>query len=446
MEKNNHKKTMMRLAVILLLCLLLSGCSDSEAPKDEVVFSAGTVSPASSAKELTITLEPGETELLSGLPALEYADLSGSSCPGEISEWAAAHPEVEVKYTVNLPDGSVVDNDCQALDMSAFSGSEINAAADSLKYLPKLKTIELGTERSGLDLDTVGKVQEACPDAKIKYVFDLYGKETDFNNMRLNLSHIPVEDGGAAVMKAMDYMPNLTYVDMDTCGLSNEEMAAIRDAYPDIKVVWRVWFGDAYSVRTEAERILASKPSVGGMLASYNTEGLKYCTDVRFLDIGHNEGMDDISFIAYMPKLEVAVLAMNLVTDLSPLANCPNLEYLEIQTTPVSDLSPLKGLTKLHHLNICQTDVKDISPLFGMTELERLWLGGYVHISADQLEQMKAAAPNCEINTSAGDPTEGHWRYDSLEEGVYNFRYSMLRLQFGYEGKDFSFSWNDPLY
>ena len=188
--------------------------------------------------------------------------------------------------------------------------------------------------------------------AQVKYSFTLYGKEYSTEDTTINLSHIPVDDGGAAVKQAMAYMPNLSNLDMDSCGVSDEDMAAIRDAYPDVKVVWRIWFGDAYSVRTDVEKILASKPSHGGMLTRDNTQSLTYCTDVKYLDVGHNDALDDISFVAYMPKLEVAILAMDNWSDATPLASCHNLEYLERQTTLCTDLSPLSGLTNLRHLNV----------------------------------------------------------------------------------------------
>ena len=109
-------------------------------------------------------------------------------------------------------------------------------------------------------------------------------------------------------------------------------MEQIRDALPGVKVVWRIWFGQSYSVRTDVEKILASKPSAGGLLWDSDVQVLKYCTDVKYIDLGHNERITDISFAAYMPKLEVAIFAMNDIADISALANCPELEYLEIQT------------------------------------------------------------------------------------------------------------------
>lgn len=434
----------------LLLCIFLVGCSGGEAKPEPITFaSAPETEFAEDITELSIVLHSGETEILSRLPALEKADFSGSECVDEIYAWAEAHPEVEVIYTVTLPDGSVLDSKAKSADLSKMSGSDVRAAAEVLDCLPKLRSVELGRERSGLVWEDIDVLQQACENANIKYSFTLYGKEIELQNTLLNLSHIPVEDRGEAVRQVIPHMPNLTYVDMDSCGVSNEDMAKLRDEFPDVKIVWRIWFGSnlSYSVRTDAERILASKPSVAGFVDEYNGADLKYCTEVRFLDLGHNAPLADISFVKYMPKLEVAILAMGAWSDASPLASCTELEYLEMQTTRCTDLSPLSGLKNLRHLNIaCITNLTDISPLYSLTELERLWLGSNNMVPWEQVEEMQKAAPDCEIDASVyDDPTAGRWRYTA--DGTWNYRYYILRKQFGdYKNSAFAFTWNDPLY
>ena len=445
--------------ILCIICLaasflLLAACGDSASslfPAKTVKFQAGEVE-IEGTTELTITLESGETALLDQLPELQKADFSGSACVDEIYQWAQAHPDVEVKYIITLPDGQVLSNSTESLDLSALTDSAVSDTLQALAYLPKLSDIQLGSERSDLSWDSVRAVEEACPNASVSYTFQLYGKEFSTADTTINLSHVPVDDNGAQVKQAMACMPDLVSVDMDSCGVSNEDMAAIRDAYPDVKVVWRVWFGENYSVRTDVERILASQPSRGGMLDSSNSEALKYCTEVKYIDVGHNETLDDISFVSYMPKLEVAILAMGCWSDATPLASCTELEYLEMQTTLCTDLSPLSGLKNLRHLNVAYiADLEDISPLYSLTELERLWVGSYNKVPHEQIEQMRAAAPNCEVNdTVYVDPTGGRWRYVDYNDAAYVFilhpRYEKLREQFGYTDADFSFSWNDPLY
>ena len=243
-------------------------------------------------------------------------------------------------------------------------------------------------------------------------------------------------------------MLRCSYLDMDNTGVSNEALAKIREEFPNIDVVWRVWFGTNYSVRTDVERILASKPTVGGMI--YDVSVLQYCTKVKYLDIGHNDELPSIDFARSMPELEVLIIAMTAVTDISPLESCPKLEYLEINSTNISDISPLKNSTGLHHLNIaCCPEITDISPLYGLTELERLWIGSQTPVPAEQVSAMKAAVPGCTINTTAYDPHDGAWRYTGYDPEIPKYywvpRYELLRNQLGYNYQEYSFYWLDPL-
>ena len=64
------------------------------------------------------------------------------------------------------------------------------------------------------------------------------------------------------------------------------------------------------------ERILASTRAKGGAVTDAEAQVLKYCTKVKYLDLGHNEVLTDISFAAYMPELEVAIFAINDIDDM----------------------------------------------------------------------------------------------------------------------------------
>ncbi len=440
-----------------LSALLLSACGGGGGegvkeiftPKPETVsFAAGDCTVDQT--ELTMALEPGETALLDKFTLLQSADLSGSADFEEVCAWAAAHPQVAVRYTVPLPSGETVANDVSQVDFSTITGQDLPEALRCLACLPKVTMIALGEERYGLGWGDIKLLEDAAPQADLDFGFTLYGKSFRLADSRMDLNHITIDDRGALVRQVIACMPNLSYLDMDFCGVGDEDMAAIRDSFPNVKVVWRVWFGSKYSVRTDVEKILASKPSVGGELLNDNTGSLKYCTDVKYLDIGHNYNLTDVSFVGYMTKLEVAILAMlEQCTDFSALANCPELEYLEIFTTPISDISFLKNSYKLRHLELeNMRNLTDISPLFGLKDLERLWLDGNTPVPQEQLDMMHEAAPNCVI----GYDVPGLWKYSGYNDKAYFFinqpRYQLLREQFGYDREDggYAFYWNDPLY
>ena len=450
-----QNKMIRALLCIALLCLALTGCAQKNvsalAPKEAqseketaVTFAAGSV-PVDAA-EIRLPLAEGETALLSSLPGLTSADFSGSQSEEEIAAWAKAHPEVECYYTVTLPGGEALDSGTRLYDMSGMSVEACEAAAAKLSLLPALKSVRLGEEGGVWNWESLARLKKLLPGVTLRYGFTLYGKACDLSDASLNLRRIPVEDSGAALRKVIPLMTELSYVDMDSCGVSNQEMEKLRGDFPEVKFVWRVWFGDNYSVRTDVQRILASKPSAGGMLYNWDVEALSCCHDVVFLDLGHNKQLTDISFVTKMPKLEVAILGMCDWSDATPLASCPELEYLEMFSTECVDLRPLAKLKNLRHLNVAGiVGLEDISPLYGLTELKRLWLGSMNRVSSAQYDEFLKHVPNCELDTLVyNDPTGGHWRYD--ENGDMVDRYYLLRLQFGnYASEIYSYTWNDKL-
>ena len=299
-------------------------------------------------------------------------------------------------------------------------------------------------------LSAVYEYQKAHPDITVDYRFSFFDKIVSMNAEKLDLHQRKMDDQGAAVREVIACMPKLTWLDMDTCNVDNEHMAAIRDDFPNIKVVWRVWLGKVYSVRTDVEKILASAPETAGSLTPETAAPLKYCTDVKYLDIGHMNYLKDISFTAYMPDLEVLIIIMGNVTDISPLANCRHLEFLEIFTNDITDLSPLAELHELKHLNICYNkNLSDMTPLYGLTQLERLWIGRYTQIPKEQIQHFKELAPNGVVNTTCGNP-HYNWRWygDPEDDEPKDFtpRYRLLMRQLGYIGKKYSMPWNDPKY
>ena len=509
---SNHKRlTIFPTAAFCLL--LLTGCSS------QVTLSAGRFPEDS--EELAVVVTEEDLPLLDSFTALQSLDLSGSECYEEIIAWAEAHPDVQVSYTVAMPDGSAadgavetlrltgkleealellayfprlksvdlggestgltpeqvraftaaypaidftysfsllgqtVDKNTQALDLSAAGHGDMETVLGCLPLLANVRTIELGSEEEGrLGWDDIGAIRAACPEAELNYAFTLYGKSFTLMDSVMDLNHIKMDDEGALVKQVTACMPNLSYLDMDFCGVSNESMAEIRDSLPNAEVVWRIWFGEQYSVRTDITTILASNPGLGGELTPENTEALKYCTKIKYLDLGHNSWLGTLEFTRYMPDLEVLIVAISNWSDLSPLKECSKIEYLEIQNSALNDLRPLAELTSLRHINIAYCfALHDISPLYELTDLERLWIGKFTPIPAEQVEEMRRRVPNCEINVTTENPTEEGWRYlghDEFDVAILAPRYDLLRDQFHYPASvmdpPYVYYWNDPLY
>ena len=359
-------------------------------------------------------------------------------------------PEVGYDGTITF-EGSVIPLRGASLDLSAMPQEDFPLLMELTDGIVELESVDFGTETDGHSrLQNVYDFMQANPQTKVSYGFSAFGKSIDLYDEVLDLNHIPMTDQGAEVREIIACMPKLTYLDMDFCEVDNDHMAAIREDFPNITVDWRIWFGEKFTARTDETRILASASWLGGELTPENTQGLKYCTKMKYLDIGHMNYLKDISFTAYMPDLEVLIIMMGNVTDISPLANCTHLEFLEIFTNDITDLSPLAELHELKHLNICYNkNLSDMTPLYGLTQLERLWIGRYTQIPREQIEHFKELAPDCVVNTTCGNP-HYNWRWygDPEDDEPKDFtpRYRLLMRQLGYIGKKYSMPWNDPKY
>ena len=518
------------IGLLLLAILVLVGVSGpyQEAPWivsplfGSTKVELGGLRFSANSRTLTAVISRRDIPSLAYFTKLESADFRGSTCYGELAEWAAQHPEIEVNYSLPLPGGrtadalaaeldlswiqheeldsallvlpymknlrtlrlgdvggerlymqdllrihnaapaaaldfiavvggEVLDSSTERLDLSSLRHEDAAGLAMLLAYMPNLKTVDFGVQRSdeqALSWEDIALLKASCPNARFRYRFELYGRQQDLDAEALDFRGASVDDNGAALYSVLACMNHCTSLDMDGTEVDSEELAKLQALFPQTKIVWRVWFGTNYSVRTDVERIFASKPTVGGMIE--DSTPLRYCTEVKYLDLGHNDAMTDLSFAMYMPKLEVLIIAMTGVTDISPLRGCEKLEYLELNSTNIADLSPLEGHTALRHLNIAACPhIRDISPLYGISEMERLWIGRDTPVPADQVQAMRAAAPGCTVNNTADDPHADAWRFTDYDPEIPKYywvpRYKLLRDQLGYDYQEYSFYWLDPL-
>lgn len=404
-------KRIVLLLSLALLCLALMGCGNGAAPADDAAVST----------------EAAETEASPEPAADDLRDENGD---------------------LVFPDGSVYHGYEINISLSDIQGKNLERTIAMLHEMPNLHTVDLGKKEPGrhVTIAIVERLQEEFPGVTFVFRFPVWGQEVCTTDTEMDLKYIQMTDEGAEVIRALGIMPDCKYVDMDTCGVSSEAMGRIRERFPDVNVVWRIWFGKEFSVRTDVERIIATNH-----LNDVNSRDLKYCTKVRFLDVGHNPNLTDISFLTDMTELECCILAIMPFRDLTPLTNCTKMEYLElceVQPHPgqTLDLAPLAGMTHLHHLNIAKLyEVENYEFLENCKELERLWIGKYTYIPKEYIDHLKAELPDTYINWWTEVCVTEDWR--EKPKGIWVERYAELREQFDYKHyqKSTSYWWNDPL-
>lgn len=113
---------------------------------------------------------------------------------------------------------------------------------------------------------------------------------------------------------------------MTDCGLSDEEMGALQEAFPDVTFVWtlRIY---VFFVPSDSDYFITN-PDAGFKMNVHQQgpRGLYYLRSIRSLDLGHCH-LSAVPFVANMPHLRHLILADDLVYDISPLENLKELEW-----------------------------------------------------------------------------------------------------------------------
>lgn len=368
---------------------------------------------------IDLAFEPTEQHLLALLPVFPNADITYDS------------------FTV---DGVSYPADTDKLDLSDYC-KDTDKTIALLQAMPQVKTVELMDEdgNCAISLEDVLALQEACPDVLLHYSFKLFGKTLTTDMEELIYENVKIGDSGLdEFRRIMPIMKNLTTLRLDTCDTSNEATAQLRDDLKEqCKVTWRVFFGQNNCL-TDTYKIWAT-----WNLNEDEVEVLKYCTEAKYIDLGHND-FRNVDFMAYMPDIEMAIIAMAHLNDIDGIQDCTKLEYLEIFTNvdlTNEHMQLLSGLTNIKYLNISNIpQMTDLSFTDNMKDLRKLWCV-MSRVDQEEIDRVQALHPDCEIvyKRIYGDPTDYGWRYvPGTNEEELSPEYALVRARFGYDTWDLS--------
>ena len=392
----------------------------------------------SAAAELTVSgTAPTAAELLTQLshfPSVRTVNLPDAvfTIDGQHS-LVSAYPNISFFWNVQIGSQSV-SNLTAELSLAGEDAAALAQLAAALDLLPRLRTVEL-TGCTAPVADRLAFIEQH-PDVSAGWTVSVEGQEFAWNTEFIDLNNYSIADV-AALEAAFAELPKLTQVDMCDTNLSYEQLDALNRKYENIRVVWKVYFGNYY-LRTDAEYFIAAAWGENKVyLTDDDIDCWKYCTDLRGLDIGHMN-ITDLSFLQYMPRMTYLIIAECPITDISPLAQLKELRYLEMFQTNVSDISPLLECTALKALNLAYMNVKQDnawSVLPKLTNLDLLWYPS-VPLSSAQRRQLADALPNTTLFLYDGcEPSGGIWRYNPYYYEMRDF-FHMYYMPGGTNGVD----------
>lgn len=398
-------------------------------PQVEVIYEIPLGTTLVSSEETEAALEPGTYDAASLQRHLAYLPgLTALSLPKtqltfqELTDLQAAFPEVKISYSVGLL-GKEYLTDTTTLDLSHMTPEQTGEAAAGLALLPGLEEVELmdASGSSSLTEADVALLMDALPHVRFHYTFDLFGQTLSTADERVEFEDIEIGDEGESqIRSALEILPCCTYFKLEDCGISNEVLASIREDYPEAGVVWRVSFGGQYSLMTDETTLR----TVYGVENSHN-DVLKYCTSLKYIDMGHNTTLTDISFASYMPDLEILILSGASIRNVDALANCKNLVFLEMANCmQLEDISALKNCEKLRFLNIGFTNVKDLTPIQDLPLERFICLGP--KMDKEVRTAFEESHPDCWVRFSGKNPLSLGWKYDDIGE-TYSEYYKFIR-------------------
>lgn len=339
-------------------------------------------------------------------PALNEIDLSAAAVSRETVA-SAVREAPGVRFLWNDAVYGVSASDTETL---SFSGEQdLNALSSYLGCFGALSEVDL--RETTLTEAQADALCDAFPETAFHRAVVLNGIETDNYAETLDFSGAQI-DSFDAFSDALNRFPKLTRLLMHDCSLTDEQLAALSDRYPGVKVVWTVHM-KRWTVSTDAVAFSTMQSGLStNRLRTEDVRALRFCRDLIALDLGHND-VDDLSWITDLKNLQVLILADNRnLRDITPLGTLKKLKYLELFLTGVKDISPLSELEELLDVNLFITRVTDLSPLLSCRKLERIWIGEQVAGKCDKesVQRLLNAFPNAEFDLVSAGSTKRGWR------------------------------------
>ena len=377
----------------------------------------------SETRELTVThLASEDVGVIAYFPNLQTVNARSCTDYGPLMELYLAYPELRVDYTVPIGGGEY-GPDTETVTLESLTQEDVAL----LQYLPRLKLVD-GTGCREFVL--LRELERDYPQWQVRYLTAIAGTEFTPNTRTLEVTGAEYEEL-AVGLAAMPDLKEITIHDPQAAG---EELALLRQMYPDVQIHWDVEiFGNTYADDVteldisgqsigsidNAREIAAKFPELEKLIldttgidndevAAYReqmrgdykvvwtvvfTEKFKARTDdTYFMPSSQNEGRfneDHVYALRFFEDLVCIDLGHMRIKTIDFVTYMPHLKYLILADTDVQDITPLQSCKELVYLELDHDVVRDYTPLLGCTALEDLNLNDNKQpVSIEPIKQM----------------------------------------------------------
>ena len=369
----------------------------------DVPLSGG--SRPSDAEDLEITaLSLSDIPLFSCFPNLKSVDASGCADYEALLALRAACPTLELTAFVSVG-GKAVPMDAQRAVLRA--DTPLEELLDKLPFLPDLYRVSFAG--GAVSYETQDALAAAFPGISFRWDVELLGRTASSAAKELSFAGSSLSERDVHTLcENLFRFPSLERIDLTGCGLTGEQIAAVRAASGAAVVYELTLFGktvstdapelDLSGVRMGLSDVAVIEDALGEFpllekvvmcdcgisnedMAALNDrhENVRFVWRVYFS--GFSLRTDDTNFIAarvrndfpiysndlevlkYCPDLQALDLGHKNITHLNFLRYVPHLKYLIIVENDVNDITPIGELQELTYLEMFWTKCEDISPL-----------------------------------------------------------------------------------
>ena len=369
----------------------------------DVPLSGG--SRPSDAEDLEITaLSLSDIPLFSCFPNLKSVDASGCADYEALLALRAACPALDLTAFVSVG-GKAVPMDAQRAVLRA--DTPLEELLEKLPFLPELYRVSF--TGGAVSYEMQDALTAAFPALSFRWDVELLGRTASSAAKELSFAGSSLSERDVHTLcENLFRFPSLERIDLTGCGLTAEQIKAVRSASGAVTVYELELFGK--TVSTDALELDFSGIRMGLSGAAVIEEALgefPLLEKVVMCDCGiSNEDMaalndrhenvrfvwrvyfsefslrtDDTNFIAarvrndfpiysndlevlkYCPDLQALDLGHKNITHLNFLRYVPHLKYLILVENDVNDITPIGELQELTYLEMFWTKCEDISPL-----------------------------------------------------------------------------------